>query len=154
MVGAHRSTTQNPLAAARKSAAWLMALAGLIVVPLGVLGLAIYLAVAYPADAPLFTIAVQGAVCLVVLGNLASGVLRKAGRSPEKRTHLITKAGVLLCLTTVLLADIGRQQRWMHGAYEYAVTAILSLFVVGTTAYWLGAERRLKARDAGRQRPN
>jgi hypothetical protein len=152
MVGAHRSTTQNPVAAARKSAAWLMALAGLIVVPLGVLSLAIYL-VARQADVSLYAIAVQGAVCLVVLANLVSEVRRKPGRSPGKRMYLITQAGVLLCFATALVADIGRQQRWMHGAFEYAVIAISSLFALGTTAYWLGAERRLKARDANRQRP-
>jgi hypothetical protein len=38
MVGAHRSTTQNPVTAGLKSAAWLMALAGLMTVPLALLG--------------------------------------------------------------------------------------------------------------------
>jgi hypothetical protein len=130
-----------------------MALAGLITAPLAVLGLAIYLAVAYPANAPLFAIAVQGAICLMILGDLVSGVLRKQGRSPEKRVHLITQAGLLLGFAIALVADIGRQQRWMHGASEYAVDAILSLIVLGTIAYRLGGERRLKARDANRQGP-
>jgi hypothetical protein len=122
-------------------------------VPLAVLGLAIYLGVARQADATLLTIALQGVVCLVVLENLVSEVLRKPGRSPEKRMHLITRAGLLLCFATGLVADVGRQQGWMHGAYEYAVTAILSLLVLGTIAYWLVGERRLKALDANRQRP-
>jgi hypothetical protein len=89
----------------------------------------------------------------VVLENLVSEVLRKPGRSPEKRMHLITRAGLLPCFATGLVADVGRQQGWMHGAYEYAVTAILSLLVLGTIAYWLVGERRLKALDANRQRP-
>jgi hypothetical protein len=69
MVGAHRSTTQNPVTEWLKSAAWLLALAGLIMVPLAVLGLAIYLGVARQADTTLLTIALQGVVCFGGLGK-------------------------------------------------------------------------------------
>ena len=72
-------------------------------------------------------------------------------RAEPKRLHLITQAGLLLCFAITLVADIGRQQRWMNGAAEYAVDAILSLIVLGTIAYRLGGERRMKARDANRQ---
>jgi len=158
MIGAHRSTTQNPVTAGLRSAAWLMALASLITVPLALLALlalGIYVAIARQADLLPFVIALQSVACMLVFGNLAWRVLRKPRPSPEGLVHLMAQAGVLLCLVTGLLADIGRQRGWMHGAYQDAVTGISGLFVLGIPAYWLGGKRltaALRAWNASRQR--
>jgi hypothetical protein len=160
MHGEHRSTAQSPFASALKSAAWLLMVVAVVMLPLAWLGLlafGIYLAVADQTDSWRFIIALESALWIWVFGHLAWVWFRHRPRSAAKLVGVINEGLLLLSVTIVLLGYIGQQQGWMHGPFLYAMIGVGAVLFLGIGAYWTLGERRLtaflKARAADRQTP-
>jgi hypothetical protein len=145
MGGAHRSTTQRRAASALKSAAWLLAVATVLIIFPGLLVLGIYLAVAHPADARPLAIAVQGAGWAAVFGHLTWVVFRERAHLPAQLVHLIGEGFLLLCATAALLCDVGDRLGWTHGPFRYAMTGVNAVLLLAIGTYWLFGRRRLRA---------
>jgi len=152
MTGAHRRTRHNPFAVALNPAAWVSPLVSVIAVLVALLAVLAAFGVYFGASAAggkadllHVIIVLQGANCLIVFGRLARAVRRAWARSPDQLVELIEQAGLLLCLVSVLLEDIGQQQGWTRGPYQYAVIGVAGLVVLGYPAYWLGGKRWLSA---------
>lgn len=168
MSGAHRSTTQSPIASARKSAVWLMALLAAVTVLLALLALlafVAYFAITYepahtaPAWLFPFAIALQIAVWMCVLGDIAWSVLRKQPPSPAQRTRLMRSVLLPLGGTIMLFGVIGQHYGWWtHGAAESALVWTGCLLLLGVNASRLMSEHHLlpalKARAATRRGPS
>jgi hypothetical protein len=145
----------------RNPAAWLSPLLGVVALLVALLALLAALGIYFgdssaggKADFLNVAIALQSASCLIILGRLVRTVRRNWASSPSRLIEAIGQAGVLLCLVSVLLEDIGQQQGWTRGPYQYAVFGILGLVVLGIPAYSFGGKRlltaALTARDASR----
>jgi len=142
MSGAHRSTTQSPIASARKSAVWLLTLLAAVTALLAFLALiafVAYLAFTYEPASPAWllpvAIALLGAVWLWVLGDLAWSLLRKQPRSPAQRARLMYSALLPLGSTIMLFGYLGQHYGWWtHGTVESALTWTGCLLYVGVTA--------------------
>ena len=159
MTGAHRRTGQNPVSVARNPAAWVSPLLSLIAVLVALLAVlaasGIYFgasAAAGKADFLNVAVALQSASCLMIFGRVVWAGRRSWALSPTHLVELIGQAGLLLCLVSVLLGDIGQQQGWTHGPYEYAVIGVAGLIVLGIPAYSLGGKRWLTAALTARAR--
>jgi hypothetical protein len=157
MAGAHRSTIHTPVRSALKSAAWLTAGVGLVGVPLGVLAVGIYFAVADRTGGLLSTAGLQGVCCLLALAGPAV-LLRKGSYSVANVDQLIGSAFLLLVCSVGLLINIGGLQGWINGTPEYVLAGIDGLLVVAMSAYCLGGKRRLlaalNARVASKKSPS
>jgi hypothetical protein len=162
MTGAHRRTRQNPVSVARNPAAWVSPLLSVIALLVALLAVLVAAGIYFGASAAggksdllNVVVALQSASCLLVFGRLVWAARRIWARSPTQLVELLGQAGLLLCLVSVLLADIGQQQGWTSGPYQYAVMGVAGLVVVGYPAYWLGGKRwltaALTARAANRQ---
>jgi hypothetical protein len=95
--GAHRSTTQNPVISARKSAVWLLALITMLLASLGLLGFVIYFPIAHPKDLQSLTIAVQSASWVALFAHLTLVLVRNRPHSPAQLAHVISEACLLAC---------------------------------------------------------
>jgi membrane protein implicated in regulation of membrane protease activity len=114
----------------RKSAAWLVTLLALCTVLLAflaLLALAAYLAITYvPAHStpgwllPV-AIALQGALWLIVLCEIAWGFRRRRTRSPAERTRLIHSVLPPLGVTIALADAFGQRYGRSHGTVASAL---------------------------------
>jgi hypothetical protein len=155
MAGTHRGTTQAPLQSVLKSVAWLLVLAGILLVPLAVLGAFSYLAVADPTAASVVLTGLQGALCAKFAVGIARILARRLPRSPADVDELISSGFWLTAFATTLLASIGHLQGWVSGTPGYVLGAIGGLLLAGAAAYSLGGKRRLMAAlDARSARKN
>jgi hypothetical protein len=148
--GVHRSTTESPVAAARKSAPWVIQLLALVTAPLALLAFVAYLVIAQPAWPWLLPLAVVllAATWIWVLTDLARPLLRRQPPPPAYWPGLTRHLPLVLGTTSLLLSH------WSHGGTKSALTWCFYLFM-GAYACWLIGERRLLAgpQSRGRQQP-
>jgi hypothetical protein len=85
----------------------------------------------------------QGIVAVVLARRLALKVLHNRTPSPVVLGDWIGDLALPIGWVAVVVASIGQDQGWMHGAYEYALGSILGLLVVGMPVYWWRGQRRL-----------
>jgi hypothetical protein len=143
MTGVHRRTEQDPVWSVLKSVRWLLGLVGLIAGSLAFVGIPAYLIVTDSKFLPVASMAVQGIVAVELARRLALKLLRNDSPSPVVLADWIGDAALVVGWMVTVLANIGTNQRWMHGAFEFAVLSVLALFLVGLPVYWFRGERRL-----------
>ena len=136
MTGAHRRPDEHPVRSTLKSVWWLFLLVGLIVASLAVVGIPVYLIVADSKFLPIATMSVQCLVVVVLGSQLARKVLRNRTPSPVVLADWIGDSAVVIVWVATVLAGIGQNQGWMHGAFEYALDSIFGLLLVGLPVYW------------------
>jgi hypothetical protein len=84
---------------------------------------------------------VQGIAAVVLASQLALKVLRNRTPSPVGLADWIGDAAVVIVWVATVLANIGQNQGWMHGAFEYALDSIFGLLLVGLPVYWWRGKR-------------
>ena len=139
MTGAHRRTGQDPVRSALKSVLQV----GLVAASLAIVGIFAYLLATDSKYLPIIVMALQGFLAITYARRLAVKVLRNRTPSPVILADWIGDSALMITWVAVLLANIGRIQGWMHGAFEYAMDSILGLLVVGMPVYWLRGRRRV-----------
>ncbi len=135
MTGAHRRADQDPVPSVIKSVPWLLLV--------GFVGMPAYLLATDSKFLPIATMAAQGIVAVVLARRLALKVLRNRTPSPVILADWIGDGASVIAWVAVVLASIGRNQGWMHGAFEYAMAGILGLILVGMPVYWWRGQRRV-----------
>jgi hypothetical protein len=143
MTGAHRRTEQDPVWSVLKSVRWLLGLVGFIAGSLAFVGIPAYLIATDSKFLPVASMAVQGIVAVELARRLALKVVRNHSPSPVVLAEWIGDAALMVGLMVSVLASIGTNQGWMHGAFEFAMLSVLGLFLVGLPVYWFRGQRRL-----------
>jgi hypothetical protein len=143
MTGAHRRTDQDPVRSVLKSVRWLLLLVGFVALGLAFVGIPAYLLATDSKFLPIATMAVQGIVAVVLARRLALKVLRNRTPSPVVLADWISDSAFVIGWVVLVLASIGQNQGWMHGAFEYTMAGILGLFLVGMPVYWWRGQRRV-----------
>jgi hypothetical protein len=146
MAGAHRRPDEAPVRSTLKSVLWLLLLLGVIVAGLAILailGFIVYLIATDSKYSPIATAAVQGICAGVLARELVVKVLRNRTPSPVILADWIDDAAVVIAFVACVLAGTGQYEGWMHGAFEYAMSSILGLFIVGMPVYWWRGKRRV-----------
>jgi peptidoglycan/LPS O-acetylase OafA/YrhL len=146
MLGAHRRPDEDPVRPTLKSILWQLLLAGVIVAGLAflaIVGMIVYLIATDSKYLPIATAAVQGIAAGVLARELVLKMLRNRTPSPIILADWIGDAAVVIAFVVCVLAGVGQYEGWMHGAFEYATSSILGLFVVVMPVYWWRGKRRV-----------
>ena len=146
MTGAHRRPDEDPVRSTFKSVLWLLLLVGLIAAGLALLAIVGFIVYVIATDSkylPIVTTAIQVIIVVVFASELVLKVRRNHTPSPVILADWIDDAAVVMVFVVCLLAGIGRDEGWMHGAFEYVTSSILGLFIVAMPVYWWRGKRRV-----------
>jgi hypothetical protein len=141
MTGAHRRMYEDRVRSAVKSVRWL--LVSLVAGAIAIVGVLVYLLATHPKYLPIVAITMQGIVAVELARRLAVKVLRNRTPSPVVLADWIGDGAFVIGWVAIALLTIGREQGWMHGAFEYAMGGIDGLFAVGMPVYWWRGQRRV-----------
>jgi hypothetical protein len=125
---------------------WLLGFGALVLVPLlALLAYAIYTAVAKP-PAYMFplALALAGAVCVWLCGDLVWTVWRKLPRTPaELRVPLVlSQVSLLAWISVTLFLVLGLDRDWANGPARFLLTGTGSVFLVAWMAFKRILDRR------------
>jgi uncharacterized integral membrane protein len=157
MSGRHQSDTQSRAVSMRKSAVWLLQLAGAltaILILLAGTALVGYVLVVHPGWAwpvPL-AVALGSMIGIGVLGQVILSVMDSRPLPRPERARLVRSAALSLSSGVVVFVAVGRLYGWSHGVAHDGLLWAGSLCLGGCGAYGLAKDHRvviaLKARAA------
>ncbi len=110
---------EDRVRSAVKSVRWL--LVSLVAGAIAIVGVLVYLLATHPKYLPIVAITMQGIVAVELARRLAVKVLRNRTPSPVVLADWIGDGAFVIGWVAIALLTIGREQGWMHGAFEYAM---------------------------------
>jgi hypothetical protein len=125
-----------------KSVRWLLTPVAVLAMLVGV-GLGIYFAVTKSGFLPIAVVTAQGIAAVVLARRLGREVLRTRAPSPAVLADWLDDSAALVAWVTTVLANVGEQEGWLHGPFEYTVLGILGLFLLGAPVYWWRGKRHV-----------
>jgi hypothetical protein len=151
MTGAHRRAGMDPTTLEGiRALLWLVGF-------LAVVGVFAYFLVTDWHDLPILTLVLQSLILATFAKELVLKVVRSRTPTPVALADWIGDLARLIGWIAVVISAIGQNLGWMHGAFKWALSCILVLFVVGMPLYWWKGQRRvvlaLTARSVAGQWP-